>query len=72
MNEIKCLDNYCRLREMFLRGETGDIDYFTNRLGIKKRTFYRLIKYLEIIDGIKVLYNKRLQIYYICELRVEK
>lgn len=57
---------------MFLRGETGDIDYFTNRLGIKKRTFYRLIKYLEIIDGIKVLYNKRLQIYYICELRVEK
>jgi hypothetical protein len=57
---------------MFLRGETGDIDYFTNRLGIKKRTFYRLIKYLEIIDGIKVLYNKKLQIYYICELRVEK
>lgn len=67
MSEIKCLDNYHQLRELFREGKTGDINYYINRIGINKRTFYRLIKYLEIIDGIKVEYNKRKRIYYVSE-----
>ena len=65
MNEIKCLDNYRQLREMFLNGEKGNGKYFTSRLGISIRTFQRLIKYLHIIDNIKVQYNKYSNYYYL-------
>lgn len=58
MNEIKCLDNYSLLREMFLKGEKGDVEYFVSRLQISPRTFYRLIKYLDKVDGIKIEYNR--------------
>jgi hypothetical protein len=59
MSEIKCLENYHQLKKMFRKGEGGDINYYINRVGINERTFYRLLKYLEIIDGIKVECNKK-------------
>ena len=65
MSEIKCLDNYYELREMFLKGEKGNMDFFTKRIGIQPRTFYRLLKYLEKIDGINIQYNKFSDVYQI-------
>ena len=65
MNGIKCLDNYHQLREMFLKGEKGNLKYFTNRLGISARTFYRLISYLDKMDDIKVRYDKSMDLYYL-------
>ena len=58
MSEIKCLDNYHQLPEMFLKGEKGNGEYFSNRLGISTRTFQRLLKYLDKIDNLKVYYDK--------------
>lgn len=71
MSKIKVLDNYHLIREMFRKGENGDINFYTKRVGINERTFYRLLKYLEIIDGIKVEYNKRQRIYYMKEVNLE-
>lgn len=58
MSKIKCLDNYHELREMFIRGERGNKNFFTRRLGIKPRTFYRLLNYLEKMDGMIIKYDK--------------
>lgn len=65
MSEIKCLDNYHQLREMFQKGEKGNIEYFTAKIGIKPRTFHRLLNYLEKIDDMKVSYNKFSDYYYL-------
>lgn len=65
MSEIRCLDNYHQLREMFLKGEKGNAKYFTNRLGISVRTFQRLIGYLHKMDNLKVHYNKSSDLYYL-------
>lgn len=58
MSDIKCLENFERLKEMLLKGEKGNGYYFSSRLNISTRTFFRLLKYLYKIDGIKVKYDK--------------
>jgi len=65
MTGIKCLDNYRRFKEMILKGETGSACYFSSRLKISTRTFFRLIHYLNDIDGLKINYNKANDIYYL-------
>ena len=63
MCEIKCLENYKNLKIMLEHGEKGDADYFSKRLGISKRSFFRLLKYLQEIDNMDVNYNKCTGIY---------
>ncbi len=72
MGDIKCLENYKRLKEMFSNGEKGDAIHFSNRLGISTRTFFRLLKYLHEIDDIKATYNKNTNTYYVELLQITK
>lgn len=65
MNDIKCLENFKRLKEMLLKGEKGNARYFSSKLNISTRTFFRLIKYLDEIEEIKTKYNKTSDTYYI-------
>lgn len=64
MTEIKCIENLKRLNEMILKGAKGDATYFSAKLDISESTFYRLIRYLEVI-GLKIKYNKTKKIYYL-------
>lgn len=65
MNDIKCLENFKRLKEMLLNGEKGNTGYFSSKLNNSTRTFFRLIKYMDEIEGIKVRYNKTSDTYYL-------
>ena len=65
MTKIRCIENMNRLKEMLLSGEKGDADYFSARLGISRRTFYRLLKYIEKSNDIKVGYNRTRKTYYL-------
>ncbi len=63
MSKIKCHENYKVLREMLLNGEKGDAEYFSNKLGISSRSFYRLIKYLKDIENMEVSFDKYNGVY---------
>ncbi len=65
MSEIKCLENYKRLREMLLNGYKGDADFFSKRLNISKRSFFRLVKYLKEIENLSIQFNKNTETYYL-------
>lgn len=65
MGDIKCLENYKRLKEMLLNGENGDASYFSNKQNVSTRTFFRLLKYLHEIEGMQVVYNKTKNTYYL-------
>lgn len=65
MNDIKCFKNYKELKEMLRNGEKGNACYFSSKLNISTRTFFRLIKYLDEIEGIKARYNKAEDVYYL-------
>ena len=65
MGNIKCLENYNGLRKMLFHGEKGNAGYFSTKLNISTRTFFRLIKYLYEIEGIRVIYNRNKNIYYL-------
>ena len=65
MSEIKCLENYKRLKEMLTKGEKGDANYFATKLGVSDRTFYRLINYLKEIEQLNIKLNKSTRGYYI-------
>lgn len=65
MGDIKCLENYKRLKELLSEGEKGNAGYFSARLNISTRTFFRLIKYLHEIEGVQVFYDKNKNIYYL-------
>nr|WP_319570031.1 helix-turn-helix domain-containing protein [uncultured Draconibacterium sp.] len=65
MSEIKCFENYKRLKEMLIKGEKGNADYFSKKLGISNRTFYRLIKYLKDIEQLKIKLNTVTNCYYL-------
>jgi hypothetical protein len=54
MKEIKCLENYKRLKRMLENGEKGNLEYFANRLRASRSSTYRLMKYYEEIEGVKL------------------
>jgi hypothetical protein len=65
MSEIQCLEKYKRLREMLIRGVKGNANYFSDRLDISKRTFYRLIKYLKEIEQLNIRFDRHTDEYYL-------
>jgi hypothetical protein len=65
MHEIKCLENYKHLREMFSKGEKGNARYFSEKVGISTRSFFRLISYLREIDNMEICYDKENKTYYL-------
>ncbi len=65
MNKIRCLENYKRLKEMFKMGDRGDANYFSEKLGISNRTFYRLVKYLKEIEQLNIKYSTQTNWYYL-------
>jgi hypothetical protein len=65
MSEIRCFEKYKRLREMLTKGVKGDANYFSEKLNISNRTFYRLIKYLKEIDQLNIQFNKNKGTYYL-------
>ncbi len=65
MDNIKCLENYCRLKEMFEKGYKGNPDYFAEKLNISRRTFFRLLKHVKETDGLKIDFDKSNQVYYL-------
>ena len=65
MDELLCLNKLTRLKEMLSHGEKGNAAYFSSRLQISNRTFFRLKAHLEKIYGLKVKYNKIQDTYYI-------
>ena len=64
MEEIKCLENYKRLREMLLAIEKGYACYFSSKLHVSTWTFYRLIAYLKEIENLDVKYDSYSCAYY--------
>ena len=64
MSKIKCIENYKELREMFLKGEKGNAEYFAAKLNISIRSFYRLVKYLKEIESIDIRFDKHTGIYF--------
>ncbi len=65
MGDIKCLENYKRLKEMLANREKGNAKYFSRKLNISTRTFYRLVKYYYEIEGVQIKYNKNQDFYYL-------
>ncbi len=65
MSEIKCLENYIKLKEMFIRRERGDTEYFTAKLQVSKRTFHRLVKCLKEVERINIKFNNYSNAYYL-------
>ncbi len=63
--DIKCLDNYIKLKKNFEEGYKRDIGFFCERINVSKRTFHRLIKYMHLINGYNVKYNKQTVCYYL-------
>ncbi len=65
MNEIKCIENLKWLKEMLLKGEKGDAGYFSSKLNVSERTFYRLMNYLENMNELKIRFDKTNRTYYL-------
>jgi len=65
MSEIKCLENYKRLKEMLQNGESGDAEYFSQKIGISTRSFFRLLNYLDKLNNMKPKFNKTSRRYYL-------
>ncbi len=63
--EIKCIETYNRLKEMLIKGEKGSACYFSAKLNISRRTFFRHKKYMESMDGLNIRYNKAIGMYYL-------
>jgi len=58
MSKIKCIENYKELKEMLLKGEKGNAEYFSGKLNISSRSFYRLVKYLKDIEVLDITFEK--------------
>lgn len=65
MSDIKCLENYFRLKKMFEKGYKGNPEYFAQKLYISRRTFYRLLKYLKETDNLEIDFDRGTQTYYL-------
>lgn len=65
MYDIKCLENYFRLKEMFEKGYKGNPEYFAQKLNISRRTFYRLLKHLKETDNLEIEFDRITQVYYL-------
>ena len=65
MSEIRCLENYKKLKLMLMNGKKGDADYFSEQLQISKRSFHRLIKYINEIEPMCVKFCKLNNHYYL-------
>ena len=65
MNDIRCIDNMRRLKKMLYAGGKGDAIYFSEKLGVSRRSFFRLLKSLEEVNGLKINYNKVKNTYYL-------
>lgn len=65
MDNIKCIDNYYRLKELFEKGYKGNPDYFAQKLNISRRTFFRLLKHLKETDNLEIEFDRKIQVYYL-------
>ena len=65
MSDIKCLENYFRLRKMFEKGRKGNPEYFAQKLNISVRTFHRLLRHLKETDKMKIDFDRKTQAYYL-------
>ena len=65
MTEIKCIDNLIRLKEMLSKGEKDDAAYFSAKLDISERTFYRLLNCLKNDDGLIISFDRIAKSYYL-------
>ncbi len=54
-----------RLKELMLKGEKGDAAYFSVKLDVDERTFYRLKKYLEFTNGLSIKFDRTKKTYYL-------
>ena len=65
MSQIKCILNYIELRSLFKKGVTGDALFFTSKLKISKRTFFRLKLLLEEHEKMEIVYSRDINKYYL-------
>jgi predicted DNA-binding transcriptional regulator YafY len=65
MNEIKCLDNYLRLKEMLEKGCKGNPEFFAKRLGVSKRTVKRYIRALRKKENMNIIFDRSNRVYYL-------
>jgi hypothetical protein len=65
MTGIKCIENMQRLKELLLKGEKGDAAYFSAKLDVDERSFYRLKNYLEFTNGLKIKFDRTKKTYYL-------
>ncbi len=63
MNQIKCFQNLDRLTAMLVKGEKGDAAYFSAKLDISERSFYRLINHLKNVNGLNIRFDKASRTY---------
>ena len=65
MDELLCLNKLTRLKEMLSNGEKGNATYFSSRLNVSTRTFFRMKNHLCKIYGIRLKFNKLQDAYYL-------
>jgi hypothetical protein len=65
MDNIKCIDNYSRLKELFEKGYKGNPGYFAQKLNISRRTFFRLLKHIKETDNLEIEFDRKTQAYYL-------
>ena len=65
MNEIKCIENYTRLKIMFEKGRKGNSKYFATQLGVSMRTFSRMVQMLRELDRLSIVYSRQRNEYYL-------
>lgn len=65
MCDIKCIENYFRLKKMFEKGYKGNPEYFAKKLNVNRRTFFRLLKHLKEKDNLEIDFDRITQTYYL-------
>jgi DNA-binding IclR family transcriptional regulator len=65
MDNIKCIEKYYRLIELFEKGYKGNPGYFAQKLNISRRTFFRLLKHIKETDNLEIEFDRKTQVYYL-------
>ena len=65
MDNIKCIEKYYRLKELFEKGYKGNPGYFVQKLNISRRTFFRLLKHIKETDNLEIHFDRKRQVYYL-------
>ena len=63
-DRIKCLDHYFHLRKLFTEGIKASSKFLTQEVGISRRTFYRYVKYMMKKDRMRIVYEKKRNIFW--------